>query len=345
MSAPITEAHKQTAAKVAATRSLLPAAQLIADSEAKAVDQARNARNASQRLDYEKVVEIGKENDQLRAEIVQLQKNCTDIYDAGRKTEDQLRAVFPKICAALGNGAWCAPDVSLEFLQSIPNEVACVVTQLRAEIARLDTEKPWLKEIKEMVASLSAALAESRAEVERLSKAPAEKSCGELSCDECDARTAELVARAERAEAAIVREMDQRNDAVSERITQQDRAELAETELREISAEKLRWTLLAIARGDEAQRAEADARRERITWEAVAQRASDLATSLEEAEAELATERVKVRALRDALKSIRPLTIGTRRASNYSQTHKSERFDTAETDLIDEALAATEETA
>lgn len=101
-----------------------------------------------------------------------------------KESRDQLRAVFPKICAALANGACCTPDVSTGFIESIPNEVACVVSHLRAEVERLR----------------------------------------DIGCVE-----------------ALMR----------------------------------------------AERAEADARRERVTWEAVAQRASDLAKSLEEAEAEL----------------------------------------------------------
>lgn len=44
-----------------------------------------------------------------------------------------------------------------------------------------------------------------------------------------------------------------------------------------------------------AERAEAEARRERITWEAVAQRASDLAKSPEEAESELAKARARLK--------------------------------------------------
>ena len=45
-----------------------------------------------------------------------------------------------------------------------------------------------------------------RAEVERLKAVPPTASCGELSCDECNARTAALTARAERAEAELAKE-------------------------------------------------------------------------------------------------------------------------------------------
>lgn len=56
------------------------------------------------------------------------------IADSEAAATAELRAVFPQILAALGNGACCAPDVSVEFIQSIPNEVAGVVAQLRADV-------------------------------------------------------------------------------------------------------------------------------------------------------------------------------------------------------------------
>ena len=51
---------------------------------------------------------------------------------------DQLRAVFPQICAAIGNGAFCTPTVSVGFIQSIPNEVQLVVAELRARAERAE---------------------------------------------------------------------------------------------------------------------------------------------------------------------------------------------------------------
>ena len=46
----------------------------------------------------------------------------------------RLRALFSSICLALGNGACCTTDVSIGFLEWIPNEVATVVARLRAEV-------------------------------------------------------------------------------------------------------------------------------------------------------------------------------------------------------------------
>jgi hypothetical protein len=34
-----------------------------------------------------------------------------------------LRAIFPKICEAIGNGSCCSHDSSILFLQGIPNEI------------------------------------------------------------------------------------------------------------------------------------------------------------------------------------------------------------------------------
>ena len=53
---------------------------------------------------------------------------------------DQLRAVFPQICAALGNGAFCTPTVSVGFIESIPNEVQLVVAALRARAERAEAD-------------------------------------------------------------------------------------------------------------------------------------------------------------------------------------------------------------
>ena len=65
------------------------------------------------------------------------------------------------------------------------------------------------------------------------------------------------------------------------------RAERAEAELREMSAEKLRWSLFAINRGDDLQRAEAE-------HDATREMALSLAKELDEAQAELAAERARL---------------------------------------------------
>jgi uncharacterized protein YhaN len=55
----------------------------------------------------------------------------------------RIRSLFPAICKALGNGAFCTSDVSVEFLESIPNEVSCVVTRLRTENECLKALGSW----------------------------------------------------------------------------------------------------------------------------------------------------------------------------------------------------------
>ena len=53
---------------------------------------------------------------------------------------DQLRAIFPQICTAIGNGAFCTPTVSVGFIQSIPNEVQLVVAALRTRAERAEAD-------------------------------------------------------------------------------------------------------------------------------------------------------------------------------------------------------------
>ena len=53
---------------------------------------------------------------------------------------DKLRAIFPQICAAIGNGAFCTPTVSVGFIESIPNEVQLVVAALRARAERAEAD-------------------------------------------------------------------------------------------------------------------------------------------------------------------------------------------------------------
>jgi len=106
-----------------------PAHQLIADSEAKACDK-------------------------LRAQLT--------------TERDQLRAVFPQICAAIGNGAFCTPTVSVGFIESIPNEVA----ELRARAERAEANETvalaqWNKELKRAMKA-EAELATERARLDWL---------------------------------------------------------------------------------------------------------------------------------------------------------------------------------
>ena len=79
----------------------------------------------------------------------------------------RLRALFPAICSALGNGAFCTPDVSIGFLESIPNEVASVVARLRAELV---VEKNWVEHHSQHADDLIGENVKLRADLERLTK-------------------------------------------------------------------------------------------------------------------------------------------------------------------------------
>ena len=56
------------------------------------------------------------------------------------KERDELRAIFPEICRAIGNGAGCTEQASVEFLREIPKEIAAVIGDLKARLAKYEGE-------------------------------------------------------------------------------------------------------------------------------------------------------------------------------------------------------------
>ena len=54
------------------------------------------------------------------------------------KERDELRAIFPEICRAIGNGAGCTEQASVEFLREIPKEIAAVIGDLKARLAKYE---------------------------------------------------------------------------------------------------------------------------------------------------------------------------------------------------------------
>lgn len=48
-----------------------------------------------------------------------------------RIPEQRIREIFPKILEALGHGAWCVPEASVEFLENIPAEIKLFVKKSR----------------------------------------------------------------------------------------------------------------------------------------------------------------------------------------------------------------------
>lgn len=58
---------------------------------------------------------------------------CNQKYHAAMEENKRLRAIFPKILAALESGG-CSPNCSIEFLEEIPREVRLVVKKLKSVI-------------------------------------------------------------------------------------------------------------------------------------------------------------------------------------------------------------------
>lgn len=50
------------------------------------------------------------------------------------KERDEARAIFPEICTAIGNGAACSQDSSLEFLKLIPGEISHHISALKSQL-------------------------------------------------------------------------------------------------------------------------------------------------------------------------------------------------------------------
>ena len=140
--------------------------QLIADSEARATELWRT------------------QVEELRGALALGQKNCDDVFDDLREERDQLRA-------------------ELLSMHKTACEAGTVAGKLRDALNGLTGVKD--RAVKSAIENKAEADA-LRAEVERLKAVPPTASCGELSCDECNARTAALEARAERAEAELATE-------------------------------------------------------------------------------------------------------------------------------------------
>jgi hypothetical protein len=68
---------------------------------------------------------------------------------AAREETERLRSVFPRILESLGNGAACSTDVSLEFIEQIPDEVRLELAALRSRAD--DEERAKLVELAEAV--------------------------------------------------------------------------------------------------------------------------------------------------------------------------------------------------
>ncbi len=104
----------------------------------------------------------------LRCELAAAKAECERFRLFTLKQDGELtrlRALFPAILAALRNGGGCTTDVSVEFLECVPNEVASVVSRLRAEVERWKTVAAEMSQEREHNANEASRL---RADVERL---------------------------------------------------------------------------------------------------------------------------------------------------------------------------------
>jgi hypothetical protein len=104
----------------------------------------------------------------LRCELAAAKAECERFRLFTLKQDGELtrlRALFPAILAALRTGGGCTTDVSVEFLECVPNEVASVVSRLRAEVERWKTVAAQMTAEREHNANEASRL---RAEVERL---------------------------------------------------------------------------------------------------------------------------------------------------------------------------------
>jgi len=77
---------------------------------------------------------------------------CTPYYQAAlrKATHDletlkkgmrRLREVYPQVLLALENGSGCTEDVSLEFIEKIPDEIRNEVTRMRKRCSHLEMER------------------------------------------------------------------------------------------------------------------------------------------------------------------------------------------------------------
>lgn len=74
-------------------------------------------------------VELAQAND----ECGKVQADCLTAIrqrNVAEATLASVRAIFPEILTAIGNGAFCSPDCSVEFLREIPKEVRAVIDRL-----------------------------------------------------------------------------------------------------------------------------------------------------------------------------------------------------------------------
>lgn len=71
----------------------------------------------------------------------ELEERCIEAIEDRRKLEEEnarLRKIISQVCEALPNGAFCAPQASLDFMEDVPGEVKSVLGDLATDKKRLD---------------------------------------------------------------------------------------------------------------------------------------------------------------------------------------------------------------
>jgi DNA repair exonuclease SbcCD ATPase subunit len=103
---------------------------------AEAEDEASALRCERDSLILERA-KIIEENERLQDSLDRLAvlwaRETLDDYQQLELENERLRAIFPKILEALGNGAGCTTDVSLEFLEDIPQEIRLFLSNATKE--------------------------------------------------------------------------------------------------------------------------------------------------------------------------------------------------------------------
>jgi hypothetical protein len=86
---------------------------------------------------HRRVTELEVEKSRLQDSLDRLAvlwaRETLDDYQQLELENARLRAIFPKILESLGNGSGCTTDVSLEFLEDIPQEIRLFLSNATKE--------------------------------------------------------------------------------------------------------------------------------------------------------------------------------------------------------------------
>ena len=182
MSAPVTEAHRKLVAAIIRDLSIDDGAQLIADSEAAAVEPWRT------------------QVEELRGALALGQENCDDVFDDLREERDQLRADVEQWELAFQEEFAQADSVERELEQAIiTRDAACIKLsgELREARAEVDSIKQEIEMVEHRAYRAEAKISNQADRIRYLEGATNHATGTPLS---------QAIARAERAEAELATE-------------------------------------------------------------------------------------------------------------------------------------------